>query len=113
MADRLPVNLQIIFNDGQALFLHSEQIAAFKLEAKGAVLPEGIDSPTKADVVGHLYQLTIGFAIGIDGIDAEAESVNDSLTPYLISYKDIPPLKDDVELPAPSGLKSISEEEVD
>lgn len=109
MTDRLPVNLQIIFDDGQTLFLHSEQIAAFKLELKGAVLPDGINEPTKKDVIGHLFQLTIGFAIAIEGIDPEADSVNDSIAPYLISYKDIPPLKDSVELPAPSGLEDLSE----
>jgi len=113
MRDRQPVNLTLIFNDGQALFLHDQQMLSFALEAKGVALEEGIENPTRSDVVGHLFQLSVGFVIASGGVDAEADNVNDALAPYLIHFTEIPPINPNAKPPAPSSLISLRPEDID
>ena len=84
----------LVFDDGQALFLRGEQMTLFSLESKGFALPEGtnLETATREDWVGHLFQMMFGFIIGAGGVDTDADNISDALEPYLVHVTEIPPL---------------------
>ena len=73
MADRKPVSMVVIFDDGQALFLHSEQMAAFGLRYAGTAFPEelAVEGASREDVVGYAFEIMANFVLAPGGVNAE------------------------------------------
>lgn len=99
MPDRTPANITVVFDDGQTLFIHGEQMSAFTLKTIGVALPDEIVNPLPEDAVGYFFQLTVGFLLGASAVNTEADNINKAIEPYLVNFKKLPPLSPDIQVP--------------
>ena len=106
MADRTPVSMVMIFDDGQALFLHGGQMKAVGLQYAGTAFPEelALEDRTRENVVGYAFDIMVGFLLAPGGVNADTDKVKDMIEPYLIHFTEIPSLDPKHKPPSSSGL---------
>jgi len=110
MADRIPAKMVVIFDDGQALFLHGGQMKAVGLRYAGVAFPKELaeEDRNRENTIGYAFEIMASFLLAPGGVNADTDKVNDMIEPYLIHFEEIPPLDPKHKPPSSSGAGLVN-----